>query len=205
MEVEPATPAAAAAATKISKNENVIPSASGEEAAKYPDMKLAQLIHRALITTGPHAKISPQQAAAINLPADISALVLKQVVEMENPSLYTHLSPLLQWDTSTDALSTEALQTMSEKNAATIISLEEKVTDAKENQGDMEVMDARFQVARFAAKSLNKEEALGAYQKVLDLKKLSSGKQMDALMESSRIASFYGDGVANAAFVKKVS
>jgi len=124
---------------------------------------------------------------------------------MENPSLYTHLSPLLQWDTSTDALSTEALQTMSEKNAATIISLEEKVTDAKENQGDMEVMDARFQVARFAAKSLNKEEALGAYQKVLDLKKLSSGKQMDALMESSRIASFYGDGVANAAFVKKVS
>jgi len=66
------------------------------------------------------------------------------------------------------------------------------VEEAKESAGDMEVMDARVQVARFAAKSLTKDEALEAYKKLLELPKISSGKKIDALMESSRVASFYG-------------
>jgi len=93
---------------------------------------------------------------------------------------------------------------MEAKNDEAIKALEEKVEDAKENAGDMEVLDARFEIAKFAAKSLSKDEALAAYQKVLDLPKLSSGKQMDALMEQSRISSFYGDIVANSGYIKKV-
>ena len=93
---------------------------------------------------------------------------------------------------------------MEKQNKEKIQELEKKVEDAKENAGDMEVLDARFEVAKFAAKSCSKEEASEAYQKVLDLPKLSSGKQMDALMEKSRIASFYGDMVSNAEVLKKV-
>jgi 26S proteasome regulatory subunit N7 len=66
-------------------------------------------------------------------------------------------------------------------------------------------LDARFAIARFAAKSLSKDEALDAYDKVLALPKLSSGKTIDALMESARVASFYGDTTKNASIIDRVS
>eukprot|EP00558_Chaetoceros_sp_UNC1202_P005293 CAMPEP_0197235430 /NCGR_PEP_ID=MMETSP1429-20130617/2859_1 /TAXON_ID=49237 /ORGANISM="Chaetoceros sp., Strain UNC1202" /LENGTH=431 /DNA_ID=CAMNT_0042694011 /DNA_START=44 /DNA_END=1339 /DNA_ORIENTATION=- len=201
MEVE----AADANTPKPKKDENVTPSASGESAAKYPDMELAQSIHRAVLMTGPNAKLTSEALASVKISPDISSDVIKRVKEMENPSLYSHLSPLLQWDQSPDALSSDAVAEMMKKNEETMKTLEGKVEEAKENAGDMEVLDARFEIARFAAKSMNKDEALGAYKTVLDLPKLSSGKQMDALMESARIASFYGDVAKNAEFVKKIA
>lgn len=191
------------AAPKTKGDKNVTPSASGESAAKYPDMQLAQSIHRAVLMAAPNPKLTPAASKAINIPSlsELSLQVLKQVKDMENPSLYTHLSPLLNWDD----LSSDALDEMQKKNDKHMLELEETVETSKENAGDMEVLDARFEVARFAAKCMSKDEALGAYQKVLDLPKLSSGKQMDALMESARIASFYGDVMKNAEFVKKIA
>ena len=198
MEVEP-TPTTKEVASK--KDANVNPSAGAESAAEYPDMALAQSIHCAILLADPKSKLTPEVAAAVDISTDLPNEVLAKVKEMENPSLYRHLSPLLNWSD----LSEDALKEIDSKNEETVKSLEEKVEEAKENAGDMEVLDARLDVAKFAAKSLSKEEALAAYQKVLDLPKLSSGKQMDALMESSRIASFYGDMKTNAGFVKKVS
>lgn len=191
MEVETENSGSPAEENTEKKNENVTPSASGESASKYPDMKLAQNIHRSTLMA----------AGKLEADAELSSSVLKQVTEMENPSLYAHLAPLLQWT----PLSSESMQQMQDKNAETIKTLEAKVAEAKENAGAMEVLDARFQVARFAAKSMTKDEALGAYQKVLDLPKLSTGKQMDALMEQARIASFYGDVAKNAKYVKQIS
>jgi len=203
MEVEPTETPASKETTK--KDANINPSAGSEAAAEYPDMALAQSIHCAILLADPKSKLTPEAAASVNLSAsahaDLSKEVLAKVKLMENPSLYRHLSPLLNWNDTSE----ESLQEMDAKNEATVKTLEEKVEDSKENAGDMEVLDARLEVAKFAAKSLNKDEALAAYQKVLDLPKLSSGKQMDALMESSRIASFYGDMKTNAGFVKKVS
>jgi 26S proteasome regulatory subunit N7 len=196
MEVEPTV-------TKADKkNENVAASASGESAAEYPKMKLAQTIHRAILMSGANPKISPESAvaASINISAELPTKLLEQVKEMENPSLYKHLAPLLQWSALPDA----DLTAMEDKNKEIIEALEAKVEDAKENAGDMEVLGARFEIAKFAAKSMSKDEALAAYQKVLDLPKLSSGKQMDALMEQSRISSFYGDIVSNNEYIKKV-
>lgn len=86
---------------------------------------------------------------------------------------------------------------MDEENKKTLAELEQTVEVAKENAGDMEVLDARFAVARFCAKSMSKEEALEAYDKVLNLPKLSSGKTIDALMEAARVASFHGDTKKN--------
>lgn len=198
MEIEPIESQQDAKKTKA-HSEHVNPSASAESAAEYPDMKLAQSIHRAVLMFGPNPKLSP--STTLDADKDLSSKLYHQIVhEMKNVSLYRHLSPLLQWT----HLSEQELQDMDKENVKMMESLEEKVVQAKENAGDMEVLDARFEVARFAAKSLGKEEALAAYQKVLDLQKLSSGKQMDALMEQSRIASFYGDVVCNVDYLKKV-
>merc|ERR1712151_872043 len=85
------------------------------------------------------------------------------------------------------------LQELEEKNKLKLQELEKAVEDAKENAGDMEVLDARFEVARFAAKSLSKDDALDAYNAILKLPKLSSGKIIAAYMEAARVASFYND------------
>ena len=193
-----------------SNNDNITPSASGASAAKYPDMKLAQSIHQVTMMT--KGKID---STSMN---ELMEKVMKQVVEeMENPTLYRHLKTVfLSHDDDTNMadvtvasivpdVSEMELAAMQEKNDKTMKELEEKVDEAKENAGDMEVLDATIEVARFAAKSLSKDEALDAYEKVLALPKLSSGKVMDALMESSRIASFYNALVKNTDLLQKVS
>ena len=184
------------------KNENITPSASGENASKYPDMGIAQSIHKLLMAYGSHAKLSEEAAAAAGVLPSLKEDVLTKISgEMENVPLYRHLGGEMKWD----SLSEDALKAMEEKNSATQTSLEAKVEELKENSGDMEVLDARFEVARFAAKSLSKDEAMQAYDKVLALPKLSSGKTMDALMESARVASFYGDLSQTRELVEKVS
>lgn len=162
-------------------------SASEESASPYPDMEFAQEIHRLTV-----------KSAGVD--AAYQTNVFKKIAEeMENPSLYRLMQSNLQVDAG--LLSESQLKEMEEKNAAHDKELEAKVAEAKESAGDMEVMDARVQVARFAAKSLTKDDALEAYKKLLELPKISSGKKIDALMESSRVASFYGDTVKSAEFV----
>jgi hypothetical protein len=198
-------------------NENVTPSASGESAAKYPDMGLAQSIH-ALVMMKKN-KISKHEH---NYDTLLKQVMTKVIDEMENPSLYSHLvstlndggngedSAMVQKEEEVTSLNGIMLKTqkelneIKEKNEKIMKELELKVDDAKENSGDMEVLEARFNIAKFAAKSLSKEEALGAYEKVLALPKLSSGKIMDALMECSRIASFYSDLNKNNKLLQKV-
>lgn len=161
------------------------PSAGEETASPYPDMELCQQIHRL-------TKTSPRDLA-------LEPKIFEQIaVEMENPSLYRKLRKTLYPEgtvpTVAAAKLTEAdLVVMEEKHQKYLQELEAKVEEAKESAGDMEVMEARVAVARFAAKSLSKKQTIDAYQKLLDLPKVSSGKKIDALMESARVASFYGD------------
>jgi hypothetical protein len=167
------------------------PSASAETASKYPKMDLAQRIHKLLmVSTG-------------KLGGDTSQLmedVRKEILdELENPSLYRALQDALGW------APVDNLDQIDEKHAATLDTLEKKVDDAKENAGDMEVLDARLEIARFAAKSCSKDVALHLYSKVLDLPKLSTGKTIDALMECARVASFHGDLKKNSTLIERVS
>lgn len=159
------------------------PSAAEEGASPFPQMALAQDIHRLTV-----------KAAGV----DQTKIFEKIATELENPSLYRKLQTNLG---VTGSLSETALKEMDEKNAKELADLEAKVEDAKENAGDMEVMDARVNIARFAAKSLSMEETLDAYKKLIDLPKISSGKKIDALMESSRVASFYGDNKRSSEFI----
>jgi 26S proteasome regulatory subunit N7 len=186
---------------------NTTPSASSESASKYPNMELAQSIHQLVVTVGPNPRLDADEAKGVGISSDLNAKVMKQVggSDVENPSLYRELKGTLGWESMPGCLSEEELKAMEEKNTATLVELEKKVEEAKEQSGDMEVLDARFAIARFAAKSLSKDEALDAYDKVLALPKLSSGKTIDALMESARVASFYGDTTKNASIIDRVS
>ena len=64
------TPEPKAADTK-KKNENVTPSASAADASKYPDMALAQSIHRLTMITGPEARLDAEGAKACDIPSDL--------------------------------------------------------------------------------------------------------------------------------------
>jgi len=159
------------------------PSASEDSASPYPDMELCQQIHKIVVK------------AFHNESDDGNKLQTKVLTsireELENPTLYEFVESSL--GVTTEIWSVEDIAATKEINKKMLQSLEEKVNEAKESAGDMEVMDARVELARFAAKSLTEEQALEAYKKLLDLPKVSSGKKIDAVMESSRVSSFYGD------------
>ena len=168
------------------------PSASEESASKYPSMELCQQIHKLVVKadgTG-DGKLQNEVLTRIR-------------EELENPTLYESIESTLGVTTGIWSVVDIASQEKANQNSAE--ELEQKVQDAKESAGDMEVMDARVELARFAAKSLKEEEALEAYKKLLDLPKISSGKKIDAVMESSRLASFYGDSKKASEFTDSVS
>jgi hypothetical protein len=159
--------------TEDKKSTGVQPSASEDNAAPYPDMALGQRIHRL---------------------ADPASLLTEIGEKVENPYLYRHvLTKMSERNLATPdgVLTEDKLQAMEKAHESKLAELEEAVEDAGENAGDMEVLDARIAVARFSAQSLDPTAALSAYQKVMNLSKLSSGKKMDSLMESARIAFFY--------------
>ena len=175
----------------VAKKKEGIP--AEETASPYPPMQLAQTMHR--LTVKPELE-------------QLQIKTFDEIVQdLENPSLYKLLKeklydgkePLLASAKLTD----DDLKEMEDKNAAKLKELEAAVEEAIECAGDMEVMDARVEVARFASKSLSQSEALAAYEKVLALPKVSSGKKIDSLMACARVASFYSDTSAADAFMDR--
>eukprot|EP00934_Nitzschia_sp_Nitz4_P000264 Nitzschia sp. Nitz4//scaffold70_size99833//23601//25011//NITZ4_004588-RA/size99833-snap-gene-0.129-mRNA-1//1//CDS//3329557114//264//frame0 len=164
------------------------PSASEEGASPYPPMNLAQQIHQCHV-----------QAPGIVDAAFQTKLLETIATELENPTLYQSLQSVVVGVTG--PLTDSAIQEMVQKHKDHLQSLEDKVEEAKENAGDMEVLDARVSIARFAAKSMSKDQAIEAYEKLLALPKISTGKKVDAWMELARVASFYGDHKKSADFI----
>lgn len=176
----------------VSKPKLGQPSASEDSASPYPKMELCQQIHKLVVKA--------EGTGDGKLQVEVLTRIKE---ELENPALYESVESKL--GVTTGIWSAEDLAAQKETNEKTGKDLEEKVAEAKESAGDMEVMDARVEVARFAAKSLTEEEALEAYKKLLELPKVSSGKKIDAVMESSRVASFYGDTKKTSESVDTVS
>lgn len=161
--------------------------AAAEGASPYPKMHIGQKMHQ-IMTSKTKTDIELQTKVFEEIATDL-----------ENPSLYRKLQEKLndgmgsQTDSNVIKLSAEDLSVMDEKNKKTLDELLIKVEEAKESAGDMELMDARINIARFCAKSMSEEETIDAYTQVLELPKMSSGKKIDALMELARVASFYGN------------
>jgi 26S proteasome regulatory subunit N7 len=167
------------------------PSGSAEMASKYPKMDLAQRIHKLHMIAG--GKLEEDGAP-------LTEQVKKEILqELENPSLYRRVQVALGWP------SVDTLDRLDKAHAEKLEELENKVEEAKESAGDMEVLEARVEIARFAAKSLPEEKAIEMYDKVLNLPKLSTGKIIDGLMECNRVASFYDDLKKGAELIERVS
>ena len=163
-----------------------------ETASPYPPMKLAQTMHR--LTVKDDLELQIQTFDEI-------------IQELENPSLYKSLKEKL-YDgkdplPASAKLTSDDLKVIEEKNQEKLKELEAAVEEAVESAGDMEVMDARLAVARFASRALSQKEALAAYDKVLALPKVSSGKKIDSLMACARVASFYSDTAGADNFVDR--
>jgi len=116
-----------------------------------------------------------------------------EIVEpLLNAALYRHLQSTLGYNKS-DALSEVNLTAIEAHHEAIIKILRENITKAKDEAGDMEVLHAHMDVARYCAKCTTKEMALSAYEEVVALPKLSIGKKLDAYLEMTRVCSFWGD------------
>lgn len=109
-----------------------------------------------------------------------------------NAALYRHLQSTLGYNKS-DALSEVNLAAIETHHESIIKILRENITKAKDEAGDMEVLHAHMDVARYCAKCTTKEMALSAYEEVVALPKLSVGKKLDAYLEMTRVCSFWGD------------
>jgi 26S proteasome regulatory subunit N7 len=162
-------------------------------APQYPDMRLCQRIHRLVYG-----------ARGEGEPSELEVQVFDQIVAMKNPSLYAWLQRVLTEKrtagepatallAASTKLTADDLASVTSQNDVEMKELQEKLSEAKESAGEMEVLDAKVEIARFAAARLDKDAALARYQDVIDTPKLGGGKKIDAWMEKARIASFYGD------------
>lgn len=181
-------------------------SATLEKPSYNLSIELAQSIHRLIMLT--NRLIIPEYARVLGIQDNLEEIVKHAIGKknLENPALYRRLRSILKWnDEGKYSLTEKELNEMENKNKKTLTNLETKVDEAKASAGDMEVFKARWEVAQFSAKSLSKEEAIEAYRKVLKLPKLSNGKKIDALMESSRVACFYDDRETNMEILDRIS
>lgn len=81
---------------------------------------------------------------------------------------------------------------MKKTNDEELAKFEEKITDAKENLGDIEVRDALLQKAEFYNRIGDKEKTLEAYKVALE-KTVGVGARMDNLLSVIRVAFYYDD------------
>ena len=88
-------------------------------------------------------------------------------------------------------------ESMKDANAAEIAALAAKKEDAEANQGDMEVLDALFDAAKYHARIGDRDGAYAACDVIVDRPKISTGKRIDAVMLKIRVALFFDD-VGNA-------
>lgn len=107
-----------------------------------------------------------------------------------NPHLYRHLQSTLSYN---GGLSDADLDTLQAHHTTVLTHLQSLVTKAIDEAGDMEVLSANVDIARYLAKVSTKDAAMEAYTTVLALPKLSAGKTLDAHLEMARVCSFWGD------------
>jgi 26S proteasome regulatory subunit N7 len=81
---------------------------------------------------------------------------------------------------------------MQKANEEELAKLEEKLSDAKENLGDVEVRDALLAKADFWNRIGDKEAAIEAYKVAFD-KTVGVGGKMDIILTNVRIALFFDD------------
>jgi 26S proteasome regulatory subunit N7 len=149
--------------------------AEDKPAETYPIQALAQKRHLLLSEKCPDRE---------RLKAEVLAIV-KEKAMLPYYEKYLCPSPLGPAD---EALKAE----MKKNNETDLAKIEEKITDAKENLGDMEVRDALIAKAEFFNRVGDKDAAIQAYQDAFE-KTVGVGGKLDNILTVIRIAFFFDD------------
>ncbi|KAL3775461.1 hypothetical protein ACHAWO_004555 [Cyclotella atomus] len=220
--------------TPTPPKKHATPSASAESASRHPSMSLAQDIHRLTMIHAGKLSVdeattiigmSPDQLLdrvqrtilsgdkTIQEAIDHSASRIALLTSGDIPSIDDDDGPLLNATLYNSLAATLSFPPLSPADTALIEkhhesaleSLQEIITKASEESGDMEVLAAKLSLARYTTKSLSCDSAIQAYQTVLDSPKLSTGKKIDAHLEVARVYSFYGDVSSTKTTLKSAS
>lgn len=115
----------------------------------------------------------------------LKATIMQSIEEDKMAPLYENLCERLGWEKD------EALEAqLRQDNEEELNRLEEKKGSEEENAGDMEVIDVLFEKARFLSR-IGSHDAFAAFDEVIDTKKTTSGKRIDAHMEKARLHLFF--------------
>lgn len=114
--------------------------------------------------------------------------LIEVITEEEMGEYYENLCKEYEWN-----IDAEFLESLKAKNTTKLEEFEKNLEDAKENQGDMEVLDVQFAKARYLSQIGSWKAALNNYDIILEGKKTTSGKKIDASLEKCRIALFTSD------------
>lgn len=152
-----------------------------DDLSTLPNMKLSQL----------HFLLRHQHSGASTLSAAEAAAAKQQVLELAQQSdmapFYRLVCAEFQWPEDA-ALEAQ----MSAKNAQELAQLDERLADAEQNLGDIEVLEALLAKARMFSRVGDKEKALEAF-KVAGEKPQSINQKILVALHVIRIGLFFSD------------
>lgn len=158
------------------------------EEKTFPDMDLAQKVF--LLECGLD---SPEVLEATKTE------ILSVVKQDAMAPYYEFLCARFSWNVD-DALLAE----MTAANTTELAELKETVSGHEQHDGETEVLDALFAIAKFFARIGDKSQAFAAYDTIIEKAKVSTGKKIDAGMHKLRVALFYLDTSAAKKFIDAV-
>eukprot|EP01033_Poteriospumella_lacustris_P002597 gene2597-1890_t len=117
--------------------------------------------------------------------SELQQSIVKTFKDNDMAVLYANVSEKFGWDVD-EALLAE----LKRKNDEELVAIENKITDAGINAGDMEVLDGMFSKARYQAKIGQFDASLQTYDAIIAKPKTVTGKKIDANMEKARVLLF---------------
>lgn len=164
-----------------------------DDLSTLPNMKLSQL----------HFLLQHHNSASSTLAADVAAASQTQVLELvkqyDMTPFYRMVCSEFKWsvDTTLEAQ-------MSTKNAEELTALDERLADAEQNLGDIEVLEALLAKARMYSRIGDKEKALEAF-KVAGEKPQSINQKILVALHVIRIGLFFSDLELVETYIKKAT
>ncbi|KAG3010183.1 hypothetical protein JG687_00013865 [Phytophthora cactorum] len=164
-----------------------------DDLSTLPNMKLSQL----------HFLLHHQHSSASTLLPEAAAAAQTQVLELVKQNdmapFYRLVCSEFNWPVDA-ALEAE----MSNKNATELATLDERLADAEQNLGDIEVLEALLAKARMYSRIGDKEKALEAF-KVSGEKPQSINQKILVALHVIRIGLFFSDLELVETYIKKAT
>ncbi|POM80077.1 26S proteasome non-ATPase regulatory subunit 6 [Phytophthora palmivora] len=164
-----------------------------DDLSTLPNMTLSQL----------HFLLQHQHAANSTLSPEAAAAAKTQVQELiqqnDMAPFYRIVCDEFQWPVDA-ALETQ----MSQKNEQELTQLDERLADAEQNLGDIEVLEALLAKARMYSRIGDKEKALEAF-KVAGEKPQSINQKILVALHIIRIGLFFSDLELVETYIKKAT